>query len=404
MKKKSISIPSDLPHRSNSINSIKNYRKRIDEVDKKILQLLTRRAELAIEVGNIKEGLSQTIYNPEREKHILNRMSLLNAKHDSPLSPSSVKAVFTEIISTCRSLEHTSKVAYLGPNGSFSHLAALKQFGSSVELLPQHSINASFELLKRRHCDYAVLPIENSIEGMVNNTIDQLSLHEFYIQAELFLPIRLCLFINKKLAPINNNSPLSQAGKDRIFSRIKTLYSHPQPFGQARDWIEKHLSKVKLSETHSTSHAAEECLKKRSHTKKTDISACIGSEQLLKVFPELRMIEERIEDGTKNTTRFVVITPKLRVIEGANNITSLLITIKDKPGALYNILSAFAKSKINLTNLVSRPSKRKAFDYLFYIDFEGNIHESRVQKVLKKIKPYIVEVKIIGSYLRGTFF
>lgn len=367
---------------------ILHLRKQINDLDKDIFSLISKRAKLAQEIGKIKNTQSERIYHPDRENFILNSICDYNHKTKGILLDSSLKSIFSEIISACRSLERSNRITFLGPAGSFTHIATIKQFGSSANIYPQKNITKIFEDINREQADYGVVPIENSIEGVVNNTIDLLLNHELFINAELYTPIRLCVYSNKI--------------KD--FKKIKYLYSHPQPLAQARNWIERNFPNVILKETSSTSKAAEECVKQLQ-------SACIGSSQLSKIYPQLILLDEKIEDQVDNTTRFIVIGRKLikpQIPQSSkiqnDIITSLMITIKDQEGALYNILSIFAKQKINLINLVSRPSKKKVFDYLFYIEFIGKIDDKKTVAALNKINRFVIELKVLGCFPKGNFF
>lgn len=389
--------------------SIEENRKRIDALDRQILELINERTHVAKAIGAIKENQVATVYNPTREKEVIEKLISYNYSLDTNLEIKDIKSIFTEIISTCRALEQRPRIAYLGPDGSFSHLAALKQFGSSVDLFAQSSINTTFEVINKAHADYAILPIENSVEGMVNNTLDQLMSHNLFIIAELFIPIELYVFVSTrtlqsvlklKKSSIEKLSKLSPEQEQQVLRNIKTVYSHPQPFGQSRIWLERYLPDAVLNETNSTSGAATHALGELR-------SASIGSRQISEVFPGLHMVAEHIEDNTNNTTRFVVLKKikeerlEQEIPNVKNIITSMMISIKDRPGALYQILAVFARYGVNLTNLVSRPSKRRAFDYAFYLDCEGSLNDPAVKKILKKITPYIVQVKILGCFPRG---
>ena len=348
---------------------IEKLRGEIDTVDAEMLRLLNERSEIVLEIGKIKRSGNLRFYSPEREKAILNRLTTLNK---GPFPNNSLKVVFREIISTCLSLEQPLKVAFLGPEGTFTNLAALRHFGSAAEYVPVQSIKAVFDAIEGGTADYGLVPIENSTEGVVNYTLDMFIDYDLKIAAEVLLEI--------------SQNLLSKSG-DR--SRVKKIYSHPQPTAQCRIWLESNMPGVPIFEAASTAKAAE-------IASMDEDAAAIASEMAARLY-DLQFIEKHIEDNKYNFTRFLVITRDFPAKTGKDK-TSIMFTIKDKPGALYEILHPFRKSKINLTKIESRPSKRRAWEYIFFVDMEGHIEEKKVRKAIEAVKDNCLYLKHLGSY------
>ncbi len=359
-----------------ALNSLKQFRKEIDKIDHKIIELLNQRISWVKKVGLLKEkSASLTVYDPEREKQIYQKLIDYSQKLKSDLSPSIIKSVFNEIIAYSRSLEEALTVGYLGPKGSYTYSATLEKFGFATKLDSFHSISDVFWAVQNDKIKFGVVPFENSIEGIVNNTLDLLAKNDLKIYAHFYKSIKLNL--------------LSQEKK---IEKIKTLYSHPQPFAQARGWLEKKFKNVLLKETASTSAAA-------LIASKTKKSACIGSLDLVKLYPKLQVFEESIQDISNNMTRFLIISKENHPYPSSKkSFTSLVVFIKDKKGALYEILSILAENKINLNNIISRPSLKKNFDYYFFIEFIGNQKKSNVETALNKISKKVLQLKVLGSY------
>jgi chorismate mutase/prephenate dehydratase len=346
--------------------SLKELRKKIDKIDEKIIDLLNKRAKEVIEVSNLKSKNKIGIFSPEREAMILSRVKKLNK---GPLTSEDVEIIFREILSVCRSLRTVLKVAYLGPRGTFTHLAAIKKFGKKVQFLSAESISDVFEKVEKNEVNFGVVPIENSIEGVVTYTLDMFFTSSLKICSEMTL---------------NISHSLLGIGK-----KIKRIYSHPAVFAQCRKWISKNYPHIELIPTSSTAYAA---LK----AKKDKEGACIGNEILAEIYG-LRIIASSIQDSISNYTRFLVIAKTDSPPSGRDK-TSILFSIKDKVGALHEVLSSFKKYGINLTKIESRPSKRKAWEYYFFVDFEGHKSSSSIQCVLKKLEKDCIFVKVLGSY------
>ncbi len=348
---------------------LNRLREEIDHVDDEILNLLNRRAKLVKQVGSIKKKLKTSFYVPHREDEIIKRLTK-NCKGDFPKN--AVKSVFKEIISACLSLEKTLKVAFLGPFATFTHDAAMKFFGQNAQYVPIRSISDIFDEVAKGRADMGVVPVENSTEGIVSYTLDMFLRYDLFISGEIILPITHCL-ISKLIRKED----------------IKKIYSHPQAFAQCRGWIEKNMSHCVLIEVNSTAEAAE-------LAKKEEHAAAIAGEAAAKIY-DLNMIERNIQDLNDNFTRFLIIG-KIKHKKTENDKTSILFSIRDEPGALYNMLSPFAKRNINLTKIESRPVKTKAWEYVFFVDLDGHIDDKNVSEAIEELKSKSVFLKVIGSY------
>jgi len=262
------------------------------------------------------------------------------------------------------------RVAFLGPESSFSHEAAQKIFDKAV-FVPQKSIQEVFQAIELKKTEMGVVPIENSSGGSISATLDELVQGEYFINQELFLEVNQCFLSNSAR------------------SEVKKIYSHPQGFAQCKNWIAKNFPKVELAETTSTSKAAEIASKEK-------YAGAIASETSAKKFG-INVIEKDITDLGENTTRFVSVSKKANAPEGKKK-SSIIFGVKNAPGALFNALEAFKLFGINMTKIESKPSKKKNWEYLFFVEFEGNFAQNEVKKALEKIKENSVEIKILGSY------
>ncbi|OQX82197.1 MAG: prephenate dehydratase [Candidatus Omnitrophica bacterium 4484_70.1] len=347
---------------------INSLRKKIDRIDNEIVRLLLERAEIVKKISVIKKRKNLDIFSPEREKKILERLKKVSS---SILKESDIELIFKEIFSVFRSLEANLSVAYLGPQGTFTHLAAVKKFGKKMEYYPCESINEVFEMVDKGSADFGVVPIENSIEGVVNHTLDMFLDSSLKICAEILLDIHHDLLASRSL------------------KKVKRIYSHPQVFAQCRNWLNKNLKDAEFVSCASTASAALRV--------KEDIhGACIGSRILASLY-NLKILAKNIQDVSFNLTRFLVIAKKDSVPSGKDK-TSLLFSIKDKVGALHDALYSFKRYRINLTKIESRPSKRKAWEYYFFVDFEGHRLDKNVERSLKELEKRCNFVKILGSY------
>lgn len=348
--------------------SIPKLRKKIDSIDIKILSLLNDRAKMSLGIGKEKKESKKGIYAPDREKQVLERIRKMNR---GPMTSPALDAIYREIMSSSLSLEKSLKIAYLGPQASFTHLAARKKFGSQLEYIPCSDIQEIFDRVEKGDCDYGVVPIENSIEGAVTHTLDPLAESDLKICAQITLEISHNLL---------SKYPLE---------RIKQVYSKDQVFGQCRHWLHRHLPNAELIEVSSTTKAAQIAAKEKN-------AACIASSLAAQTY-NLNVIKSGIEDFSHNITRFLVIGMQ-DVPPTGKDRTSFLFSIKDKVGALHDMLMPFRRNKINLTKIESRPSKRRAWDYYFFVDCEGHREDKKVQRALKELEQKCKYMKILGSY------
>ncbi|MBN1822954.1 MAG: prephenate dehydratase [Endomicrobiales bacterium] len=348
---------------------INELRKKIDGIDVKTLELLNERAGLAKKIGGIKSKSGKDFYSPGREKKVISDAVKRNA---GPLPQSAVESIWREIVNACRSLESRLRIAYLGPEATFTHLAAIKNFGISADFVDVKSIADVFAEVERGRADFGVVPIENSTEGVINHTLDMFIESDLQICSELNMQIELCL--------------ISKSGKK---SAIKKIYSHPQPLAQCRNWLEENLAGVPITEVSSTSVAS-----KRAASEKN--AAAIASSAAAVLY-RLEVVEKGIEDSKENYTRFLIIGKNPAQASGEDK-TSVMFSIKDKVGALHDILTSFKENGINLTKIESRPTKKKAWEYIFFVDFIGHVSDPGVQKALEKVKENCVFLKVLGSF------
>ncbi|MCX5700255.1 MAG: prephenate dehydratase [Candidatus Omnitrophica bacterium] len=351
--------------------NLKNLRKKIDILDKDIIRLLNLRAKVTLDVAKEKQKSGKSIYAPERESEVLRKVSLSSR---GPLNSKAIGAVYREIMSASLALEKPLKVAYMGPEASFSNLAALKRFGSQVSYTPCASIADVFLEVERDAADYGVVPVENSIEGAITHTLDMLVDSDLKICSQIILDVA--------------HNLLAKSPKNKI----KRVYSNPQVFGQCRRWLQENLPGAEQIEVSSTTRAAQIAAKEKN-------SACIASLLAGEVY-KLRLTAADIEDSPHNITRFFVIG-KTEAGRTGHDKTSILFLIKDKIGALHEMLMPFKKYKINLTKIESRPSKVRAWDYYFFMDLEGHIDDSRIQKALSELESKCKFIKVLGSYPIG---
>lgn len=351
---------------------IGELRKKIDAIDDSILEILNKRAELVKEVGKVKVQGKREFYVPNREKEIYERLARNNK---GPFSNESIRAIFREIISASLSLEHPLKIAFLGPQATFTHLACIQQFGLSADMVPVKSIADVFEAVERGETDYGVVPIENSTEGIVTHTLDMFVDSNLQIVAEVVLEISHFL--------------LSKTGR---MEDIRKVCSHPQPIAQCRSWLAKNLPNIPVTETASTAVAAQMA------ANDPEVAA-IASEVAAGIY-DLKIVKKRIEDNVNNFTRFLVIGRKSPERSGSDK-TSAMFAVKDEAGALYRMLEPFSKHNINLTKIESRPMKTRAWKYIFFLDMEGHISEPHVKEAIDELSKICLFTKVLGSYPRS---
>lgn len=349
--------------------TLKTLRNKIDRLDNAILKLLNERAVQSQKIGALKRDRNQSVYAPDREREVIKR---LKRQNHGPVKGNSLDAIYREIMSSSLSLEKQLSIAYLGPEYTFTHQASIKKFGNSVQYSPCTGISDIFLEVENGRSDYGVAPIENSTEGAVYHTLDRFVDSDLKICSEIILKINLDLL-----------------SRERSLKRIKKIYSNPQVFGQCRQWLEANLAGVELVAASSTARSASIASTEKG-------SACIAS-RLAAQGHGLRVLGPSIQDSMSNVTRFMVLSREPAKPTGDDK-TSIVLSVKDRPGTLQRVLSPFQKNKINLTKIESRPSRLKQWDYYFFIDLEGHVDEKRVKTALKAVERQCAYLKILGSY------
>lgn len=340
-------------------------RKKIDEVDKRILKLLSERAKLAKQTSQFK----RTYYDPAREIQIYERLSKLN---EGPLRGEHVEAVYREIISACRSLQRPISVAFLGPRATFSHSAAIQRFGTSIVERPCPDIAAVFDEVEKDLSDYGVVPFENLTEGVVNYTLDRFTVS----------PVRIC---GEVYADIAHNL----VSKQSSLSKITRIYTHAKVIEQCAEWLRQNARDKEVIEMESTALAARKAAKSKT-------GAAIASRLAAEIYG-LKIVEEHVEDHKDNKTRFLVIG-KDAVQRTGKDKTSVLFSVRHEPGSLYRALKAFEKYGLNLTMMQARPSRKGRWEYIFFVDLEGHEEDETVKNALRLMRKETIILKTIGAY------
>jgi chorismate mutase/prephenate dehydratase len=358
------------------MKTLEECRFAIDAIDNEILELLNKRMKIVQRVGEIKHESGGAIYRPEREKAIIQRLEQINQSNGGLLNKSAIEAIYLEIFAVARNIELPERIAFLGPEGSFTHQAAESRFGAMSEYLSLGSIDAVFKTLEAKRAKFGVVPIENSRDGIVGETLDLLAHSSVKIVAELYMPIHM-----------------SFATKERKLEDIKKIYSKDKGFGQCREFLQEHsLMNVELIPVESTAKAAILAATEPN-------SAAICSHIAAKLYGVPRMFDN-IEDQHDSATRFVILSD-FKNAPSAEDKTSILVRLKDavKAGSLVHFLQDFDYENINLSKIESRPSRDKSgFGYWFFIDFYGHVDEEAIQRVLSKHEG---EVTWLGSYVKG---
>jgi chorismate mutase/prephenate dehydratase len=348
--------------------NLTEHRQAIDELDAQIIKLLNERTRHVLEIGAYKLKHGEEIYAPHRELAVLQRICKLNP---GPITGESLKAIYREIMSSALSLEKTMTIAYLGPEATFTHQAAVQRFGMSLNYAPQKTIADVFSEVTKGRADYGVVPIENSTEGVVTHTLDMFVDSDLKIVSQIVLPISHCL--------------VSRIPRDQI----RKLYVHPQTLAQCRVWIQKSLPQVEIIETSSNARSAEFAAKQR-HA--AAIAGVLAAEKY-----RVPIIEQDIQDNSANATRFLVLGRKCPPATGRDR-TSVMLSLRDEVGALHRALAPFRRHRINMTKIESRPSKRKAWEYFFFVDCDGHQNDKKVAKAITLLEDHCNFVKVLGSY------
>jgi chorismate mutase/prephenate dehydratase len=352
-----------------SMEKIQELRKKIDTLDDKLIDLLNERAKIVIEIGHIKKTENLDFHVPSRERDILER---LTARNKGPFPQDTLRAVYREILSSSLSLERPLKVAYLGPRATFTHMAGMQQFGLAAQFVPVENIKDVFSEVERGRADYGVVPIENSTAGAVNYTLDM------FIDSDLKISAEIMLEVSQHL--------MSKSGKA---GDIKKIYTITPAAAQCRQWLEKNMPGIPVLDAPSTARAAEMAV--------DDPTVGAIASEMAAILYGLQLVARKIEDSASNITRFLVIAPKSPGKTGRDK-TSIMFSIKDKVGALYSMLAPFAESGINLNRLDARPSGRKVWDYVFFLDMEGHIEDAKVANAIESLRKDCLFLKVLGSY------
>jgi chorismate mutase/prephenate dehydratase len=349
------------------MSELDELRKRINEIDTHLVELLDQRAGLAKLIGEYKRRHGLDYYDPARQKMVLSKV--IGTRGEFPRT--GLKAVFTEIMSQCLALEKPACVAYFGPPATFTHIAAVTEFGSAAQYRPCDTVNDVFLAVEKDETEYGVVPVENSTGGIVHTTLDMFLDFDVRVCSEILMAISHNLLARCQL------------------KNVRRVYSHPQPFAQCAKWLQRHLPNAERIETGTTVQGV-----KRASEEK--YAAAIASELAARMY-KLKIVAAGIEDTHWNSTRFWIISKKSCPPTG-NDKTSLMFSVKDKPGALFNLLKPFADAGINLTKIESRPTRRKAWEYVFFVDMLGHITDEPIQRALREIEPHCVFVRDLGSY------
>ena len=341
-------------------DKLKVLREKIDTIDARLVRLLSARAKVVQQVGHIKNGAA--VYRPEREAQILRRVAELN---DGPLPRRALQRVYTEIMAACRALEGEMEVAFLGPQGTFSEEAAIKHFGSIVRLIPAGSIDDVFRRVETGIVGYAVVPVENSTEGAVGRTLDLLLATQTRVCGEVMLPIRQCL--------------MSKSGN---MKSLRKVYSHTQSLAQCQRWLARHLPGIEQQPVVSNAEAARLAANEPS-------AAAIASKTAAALYG-LRVIARNIEDEANNTTRFLVLGSNEAEPSGKDK-TSLILSTRNVPGAMHELLTPLAANGVSMTRLESRPARTGAWEYVFYVDIEARRDEFFQDSAIATIRMQVAE-------------
>ncbi len=351
-------------------------RDQIDRLDREVLERFSQRARLAQEVAKIKEDGegNEDYYRPEREAQVLRA---LLQENPGPLADAEVAHLFQELMSACRALENAMAVAFLGPRGTYTEVAALKHFGRAVQVTPLESIDAVFREVEAGGCEYGVVPVENSTEGMVSHTLDMFVRSQLQICGEVNIPIHHHLL-----------------GKGGELNDLRRIYSHQQSFAQCRRWLDGHLPQVEKVALSSNGEAARRAAMEPE-------TGAIAGETAASAYG-LQTIAENVEDEPDNTTRFLVVGKRSVPASGVDK-TSLLISAKNQPGTLFRLLKPFAQRNISMTRIESRPARRGRWEYVFFVDVDGHVEDPEVRAALEELEDTAGMVRVLGAYPKASW-
>ncbi|MBA7632988.1 Bifunctional chorismate mutase/prephenate dehydratase [subsurface metagenome] len=361
-------------NQNNLKKELRELREEIDKIDDTIVELLNKRGNIVAAIGDLKDRLDMKVFQPQREKEIIDRLK----NKSSIFRDSSIEAIWKEIMSASKLIQGSiTKVGYLGPKGTFTHQAALEYFPKAgSEFITASSSLEIFENVEKGLIDFGVIPIENSLQGTVRETLDLL------IEKNLIIYGEIELRIIQNLISVKNSD----------LSKIQTIISHPQAFAQTRIWIKTNLPNVKLISVNSTAEAV-----RRVQELNDESYSAIGTEFSSQIY-NLKVLSTNIEDNPLNFTRFLIISKRENDHKEGKIKTSVVFVTKHTPGALYRVLKIFADANINLLKIESRPRRRGRWEYIFLMDFEGNKDEEKVVQIFEKINENVIWCKILGSY------
>lgn len=351
--------------------TLEELRNKIDAIDQDIMRLLNERAQCAMSIGDLKRSSNAVFYVPEREKMVFERLRQLNA---GPLPEQAVKSIYREVISAMRALEKPPSVAFLGPKDTFSHMAAMRVFGITADYRPLATLSDIFTEVERKRIDYGIIPVESAMGGGVTDTLDR------FVSSDLRIVNEILMRVTQNLL---SNTPMNE---------IRRVYSKDNAFVQCRNWLRANLPNAELVDTSSTAEAA----RIAAHEPGT---AAIASALAAETY-NLEILVPCIEDSQNNYTRFFIIGYQKSKPTGKDK-TSILISIKDRPGALHGLLRPFDEAGVNLTRIESRPSRKKAWEYVFFIDMIGHVDDAAIAAVLERVSEFCLELRVLGSYPQG---
>ncbi len=351
--------------------SLAALRRQIDRIDDRLLALLNERAALVLRVGDTKARTNALVYDPAREKTVLTRLVRQN---DGPLTPTLVRSIFREVIAAGRALQQPLRVAYLGPEATFAHLAARRQFGSAADYLAAPTIAEVFRTVERGQADVGVVPVENSTEGMVAHTLDLLVDSPLRIAGEVALPVRHCLL----------------GARGTALADVRQVAAHPQALAQCRRWLAEHLPAVATVQESSNARAAQRAAAERG-------TAAIAAEAAATAYG-LSVLVPGIQDEAGNTTRFLVLGRQDAARPSGDDKTSLLFSVRDEVGILVRMLKPFSTYGIDLIKIESRPLRERPWEYYFFVDLKGHRTEPRVHRALAAVGRRALRLVVLGSY------
>jgi chorismate mutase / prephenate dehydratase len=355
-----------------SRDDLQSLRSKIDSLDGQIVKLLNERASVVVDIGKLKQQTNEPIYAPDREKFVLEKVRSLNK---GPLPDRCLEAVYRELMSGSFALEKPLRIGFLGPAGTFSHAAALRKFGSSVEYVATADISSVFDEVVRGHIDYGLVPVENSLHGGVIDTLDAFLGSSARICAEVRITIHHYLLAREP------------------WEKVRTIYSKPEVFSQCRKWLGAVAKDRDVQGVASTSKAAEMAAQQEG-------VAAIGT-KIAGELHGLNVLFENIEDDCENETRFLVIgrEPARRT---GDDKTAIMFTTAHKPGALAEVLDVFKENGINLTDIEKRPSKKVNWEYYFFIDAQAHVDDAAMKMAIEQAKQHCLQLTVLGSYPRAV--